>query len=174
MPADRDGVGHSAGILSGDFLLQRDDLAANLLELVALFLAGGNAEAVATLGTVDVLVPAHERRGHRAGRDHERFGFERAKQKRQHERDDDRLDRFANRVRVRLDDRGHRLGWWPGVGVAGFRFDWLLGHFIAQVLGSGTGPWGSLQVIRRGMRNIANSEVGGNLERAAIPGIWRG
>ena len=60
-----------------------------------------DVEAMAALEAVDVLVRAHQRRGHRAGRDHERLGLERAEQKRQHERDHDRLDRLADRVRRR-------------------------------------------------------------------------
>ena len=54
---------------------------------------------MATLEAIDVLVGAHQRGGHRAGRDHERLGLERAKQKRQHERDHDRLDRLAHGMR---------------------------------------------------------------------------
>ena len=40
-------------------------------------------------------MPAHQRRGHRAGRDHERLGLEPADQQGQDEGDDDRLDRLA-------------------------------------------------------------------------------
>ena len=66
---------------------------------VAVLFARIDSEAMAALDAVDVLVPAHQRGGHRAGRDHKRLGLERAEQKRQHERDHDRLDRLADGVR---------------------------------------------------------------------------
>ena len=78
------------------------DFAADHLELVPFFFAGRYLKAVTTLRTVDVLVAAHESRRHRAGRDDERFGFERPKQKRQHKGDHDRFDRFADGVRIRI------------------------------------------------------------------------
>ena len=50
----------------------------------------------AALGAEDVLVAAQQRGSHRARGNHEGFGLERLEQKRQDERDDDRLDRFTH------------------------------------------------------------------------------
>ena len=55
----------------------------------------------------EVLVAAHEGRGHGTGRDHEGFGLERPKEKRQREGDHDRFDRLASgRERALHDIRG--------------------------------------------------------------------
>jgi len=57
--------------------------------------AGRDAELVSALGAMDVLVLPLQRRRHRAGRDDERLRLERAKQKGEDERHDDRFDRLA-------------------------------------------------------------------------------
>ena len=49
----------------------------------------------AALGAFELLVPAHQRRGHRTGGDHERLGLESADDERQDERHHDGLDRIA-------------------------------------------------------------------------------
>ena len=56
---------------------------------------GGGAKSIATLAAVDIFVLPLKRRGHRACRNHKRFGFESTKQKCQHKGDHDRFDRLA-------------------------------------------------------------------------------
>ena len=77
--------------------------------LVVHFRLGGDAIGKPALLAVDVLVPAHERRRHRAGRNDERLRLERAEQEGQHEGHDDRFDRLAHAVPGRF---------WAGLGTA--------------------------------------------------------
>ena len=67
--------------------------------------AGADLDTHAAHGAVQVLVAAHQGRGHGAGGNDERLGLERAKQKGQHEGHDDRFDRLANARRRRYPRR---------------------------------------------------------------------
>ena len=63
---------------------------------VVIFLGAAADAEVAAAGIADeILVAAHERGGHRAGRDHERLRLEGAEQQGERKGHDDRLDRLA-------------------------------------------------------------------------------
>src|SRR6185369_13053264 len=75
--------------------------AANEVALLSFLSAGIYPVRKLALRTLHVLVLPHQRRGHGTGGDDEGLGLERPKQKREHECDHDRLDRFAYAVMLR-------------------------------------------------------------------------
>ena len=133
---------HRAG--AGD-----DDLAAGAVGAGVDLVAGADLERILALPADDVLVPAHQGGGHRAGGNHKGLGLEGAEEKGEHKGDHHRLDHLAHRAGRTAGRPAGRTAGRPagrlrpcGIGSVGFvaggrALRSLLGHMRSQLNGSG-------------------------------------